>query len=173
MGTEILIILVVWLTIGVVIGGWISIDTFRRKVKGAKWVAGGVLLSVIGLVIYLMMRNKKKGSKQPEHHAAPEYRYSEPVAPEVQPAPTAETTVEPAPVVPQTTPEPEPVQPSPEEQMPQEAAPQTMPEEPPPEYRSWAPVVREQVEGIPRCPKCGAAASGFDEFCSECGDKIK
>ena len=63
MGSEILIILVVWLTIGVVIGGWISVDTFGRKVKGAKWVALGVILSVIGLMIYLWMREKKSPNR--------------------------------------------------------------------------------------------------------------
>ena len=169
--TEILIILVVWLTIGVVIGGWISVDTFRRDVKGAKWVALGVLLSVIGLVIYLMEHNKK-GLKGPERHGAPEYRYTEPTAPEVQPEPVVQTPVEPAPVVPETSPEPEPVQPTPEPMAP-EAAPLAMPEEPRPEYHSWAPVIREQVEGIPRCPKCGVAVSSFDDFCSECGAKLK
>ena len=53
MGIEIWEILLVWLTIGVVIGGWISVDTFRRKVKGAKWVAAGIFLSVIGLALAL------------------------------------------------------------------------------------------------------------------------
>ncbi len=31
----------------------------------------------------------------------------------------------------------------------------------------------EQVEGIPRCPKCGAAISMHDEKCPKCGQKLK
>jgi len=173
MVTEILILLVVWLTIGVVIGGWISVDTFRKKVKGAKWVAIGVILSVVGLLIYLVMRNKMDAA-EPVHHSAPEYKFGERPAPEAQPAPKAETTVEmkvePSPVVPQA--DPEPAQPSPEP-MAQEAAPLTMPEQPRPEYRSWSPGVRDLVEGVPRCPKCSVAVSGFDDFCPECGAKLK
>ena len=65
MDTDILVVLLVWLTIGVVIGGWISIDTFRRKVKGAKWVAAGIFLSVIGLALYLWMRNKASAQANP------------------------------------------------------------------------------------------------------------
>ena len=51
---------------------------------------------------------------------------------------------------------------SPEPETPQEAAPLTMPEESRPEYRNELPV-RQKIEGIPRCPKCGVAVSGFDE----------
>jgi len=169
MVTEILILLVVWLTIGVVIGGWISVDTYKRNVKSAKWVALGVLLSIIGLVIYLTMRNNDDHHRS-EQHTAPEYRYSEPPTPEVQPAPMAQNKVEPAPVMPQ--PSPEPVQPNPEPMVP-EATPLAMPEEPRPENHTGEPVIREQVEGIPRCPKCGVAISSFDDFCSECGAKLK
>jgi hypothetical protein len=166
---EILITLVVWLTIGVVIGGWISVDTFRRNVKGTKWVALGVLLSVIGLVIYLMMR-EKNDLNRPKQHNGPEYRYIEPTAPERQAKPTTQTMVEPAPVM--THASPEPVHPSPEPTVP-EVDPLPMPEGPRPEYRPQEPVNQEQVEGIPRCPKCGVAISSFDDFCSECGAKLK
>ncbi|HVO78152.1 MAG TPA: PLDc N-terminal domain-containing protein [Methanomassiliicoccales archaeon] len=31
----------------------------------------------------------------------------------------------------------------------------------------------EQVEGIPRCPDCGAAISMHDEKCPKCGRKLK
>jgi hypothetical protein len=172
MVTEILIILVVWLTIGVVIGGWISVDTFRKKVKGAKWVAIGVLLSVVGLLIYLTMRNKLNDTK-PVHPSAPEYKFSEPAAPDVPaPAPTVPKTIEPEPFIPQPVPEPEPVRPSPEP-MALDSAPLPAPEETRPEYRTWSPGIRDLVEGIPRCPKCGVAVSGFDEFCAECGAKLK
>ncbi len=162
MGIEILEILLVWLTIGVVIGGWISVDTFRRKVEGARWVVAGIVLSVIGLALYLIMK-KRDSNKQPEFHSAPEYRYVEPETPKAQPAPT----------VPQGTSAPEPASPHLEPQMTQETVPAAMPEEIKPEYRSWAPVVRDQVEGIPRCQKCGIAISSHDDFCSECGAKLK
>jgi cell division protein FtsN len=172
MGSEILIILVIWLTIGVVIGGWISVDTFGRKVKGAKWVAVGVLLSVIGLMIYLWMRDKKKSPNRSGHDTAPEYRYQEPSPLEVRPIPVAETIAKPVPVEQRTTSVKEPLPPVPEPEAPQEAAPLTMPEESRPEYRNEQPL-RQKIEGIPRCPKCGVAVSGFDEFCSECGTKLK
>jgi len=160
MDTDILVVLLVWLTIGVVIGGWISIDTFRRKVKGAKWVVTGIFLTVIGLALYLWMRDKKVQAGQP---AVPNYRYSEPAVPEVRPAPKKDTMVKPAPSMPPAT--PEQVPPGPEQQTPGPA-----PDGWRPEYRSQ---VREQVEGIPRCPKCDAAVGSSDEFCSECGSKLK
>ena len=148
MGSEILIILVVWLTIGVVIGGWISVDTFGRKVKGAKWVALGVILSVIGLMIYLWMREKKKSPNRAGDDTAPEYRYQEQLATEVQSIPMAETMAKPVPVEEKTTPVKEPHPPVPEPETPQEAAPLTMPEESRPEYRNELPV-RQKIEGIP------------------------
>ena len=166
---EIIIILVVWLTIGVVIGGWISVDTFKRNVKSGKWVALGVLLSVIGLAIYLRMGNKKHLNR-PSQPGVPEYRYIEPATSEVQSASAAKTTVEPAPIVPEPT--PQPVQPSPGPSVP-ETNPLVMPEEPRPEYHTLAPMIREPVEGIPRCPKCGVAVSSFDDSCLECGAKLK
>jgi hypothetical protein len=169
MDTDILIALVIWLIIGVVIGGWISIDTFRRKIKGAKWVAMGVILSVIGLAIYLVMRNRIKTGRPADQHAPPEYRYSEPVTPESHPTPMEGTVIAPPPVAPQQT--PEPVQPSQEPAAPKSNAPQD--EESGPNYGTWAPHIKEQIEGIPRCPKCGAAVSASDEFCSECGNRLK
>jgi hypothetical protein len=80
-----------------------------------------------------------------------------------------QTVAEP-PVMPQAT--PEPVQPGPEPKS-LETIPMETPEEPRPEYRTQTPLVREQVEGIPRCSKCGVAISSFDDFCSECGAKLK
>jgi hypothetical protein len=129
-------------------------------------------LSVIGLAIYLMMRDKKKNIHRPMHHSAPEYRYHEPAAPEMQPAPMVQRTVEPEPVMALENLGPELSQPGTEEQMPRTAAPLTMPEETP-EYRTELPGMREKVRGIPRCPKCDAAVSGFDDLCSECGAAIK
>ena len=152
MDDTILIILLVWLTIGIVIGGWISVDTFRRKVKGAKWVAIGVLLSVVGLLIYLMIGKKKKDVQAEHHHAAPEYKFTEPTAP-APPAGTGKATSEPAPVASQPVKEP-------------------MPEGQRPE-NTWAPHIKKQLEGTPRCPKCGAAVSSFDEICPDCGAKLK
>jgi hypothetical protein len=151
MDDTILIILVVWLTIGIVIGGWISVDTFRRKVKGAKWVAIGVLLSVVGLLIYLMKRNT--GAAQPRHHAAPEYKFTEPAASQAPPAGTGKATSEPAPVASQSVKEPVP-----EGQRPE---------------NTWAPHIKKQLEGTPRCQKCGAAVSSFDDICPDCGAKLK
>jgi hypothetical protein len=31
----------------------------------------------------------------------------------------------------------------------------------------------KQIEGIPRCPECGAAISSVDEKCPDCGAKLK
>ena len=106
------------------------------------------------------------------HDTAPEYRYQEPSPLEVRPIPVAETIAKPVPVEQRTTSVKEPLPPVPEPEAPQEAAPLTMPEESRPEYRNEQPL-RQKIEGIPRCPKCGVAVSGFDEFCSECGTKLK
>jgi hypothetical protein len=166
MGYEtVLEILLVWFIIGVVIGGWISIDTFRRKVEGARWIAAGIFLSVIGLALYLFMHRRAKAVKPSEFRPAPEeYRYAEPASPEVRPAPEAKAVAEPAPAT------PEPARPG---QEPQRDGAETPQAEERSQYNSWAPVIREQIEGIPRCQKCGTAASGFDVFCSVCGAKIK
>jgi len=165
MGIEIWEILLVWLIIGVVIGGWISVDTFRRKVEGARWVAAGIFLSVIGLALYLMVRKKQKGAKQPEFHEVPQYRNSEPAPQVTQPAPAVPVPAGSGPIV-------IPAEPDRKPQSPPAAAPAAAPVEIRPEHR-WAPVIREQVEGISRCPKCGSAVSYRDDFCSECGAKIK
>ena len=166
MGIEVLEILLVWLTIGVVIGGWISVDTFRRKVEGARWVAAGIFLSVIGLVLYLIVRKMQRHVKHPAFHEAPDYRFSETGPPEVQPSPIAPINDVSTPIVIKAGPETEP-------NMPPEAALVAMPEQTRPEYRSSAPVNQERVEGIPRCPKCGNAVSTHDDLCSECGAKIE
>jgi hypothetical protein len=169
MDIVILEILLVWLTIGVVIGGWISIDTFRRKVEGARWVAAGIFLNVIGLALYLYMRKRANIARSLEPHPAPEYRYPDPSTFNAPPSPVVKSAGEQGPAI---TAEPGPVQAEAggEQQVPQPPA--TVMEERS-QYHSWAPVIREQIEGAPRCPKCGFAASGFDEFCSECGAKIK
>lgn len=31
----------------------------------------------------------------------------------------------------------------------------------------------QQIEGIPRCPECGAAISSSDKNCNDCGAKLK
>ncbi|HEY3420168.1 MAG TPA: hypothetical protein VGK23_06410 [Methanomassiliicoccales archaeon] len=146
MDTEIILeIILIWLIIGVVIGGWISIDTFRRKVEGARWVAAGVFLSVIGLVLYLYMRKRADGTKSPEFRASPEYKV--PSTPSAEPVQSSET---------------------PKQEVAEEAKTEERSQ-----YSSWPSVIKEQIEGAPRCPKCGVAASGFDVFCAECGAKIK
>ncbi len=137
-------ILLVWFIIGIVIGGWISIDTFRRKVEGARWVAAGVFLTVIGLALYIYMRKKAMAVKSPVFRPAPEFHYPEKTASDVPSEPATQTPMEPAIT---------PVGCSP--------------------YESWAPVIKDQIEGPPRCPKCGSAARTIDEFCSECGARLK
>jgi hypothetical protein len=168
MGSEILITVMVWLTIGIVIGGWISIDTFRKKVNGTVWVVAGVLLSVIGLAIYLIMRDKivNKSSKRD----VPEYRYSEPATPAVRRPPMEDKIVEPTPAVPTITKEPD--LPHPESPLPQGPVHQA-PETTLPEYRSSEPEVKVTVEGVPRCKECGADVSMSSGFCSECGARLK
>jgi hypothetical protein len=43
--------------------------------------------------------------------------------------------------------------------------------EPAPEPRPKKEVKR--IDGIPRCPECGAAVSSLDERCRECGAKLR
>jgi hypothetical protein len=173
MGVEILLVLVVWLAIGVVVGGWISIDMSRRKAKDAKWIGLGIILNVIGLAIYLVLRDKKKDIKQPEHVTPPEYRFNELKQTEAVQAPSTETKEETVPEAPQTVPSPEPLSPTQDPQMQKPATLPTTPDESRPAYRTEQPKKFEKIEGIPRCPKCRAAVSSFDEFCPDCGAALK
>jgi hypothetical protein len=168
MDSTILVVLLVWLTIGVVIGGWISIDTFKRKVKGAKWVVIGVLLSFIGLAIYLMTRDSVIVKSKAEYSPPPEYRLDGPTEIRMPRASDQIKFQEPAPVAPVVA---EKVRPEPERAVPQREIPPVA--EPLPDYRSWAPHIKEQLEGAPRCPRCKAAISTSDQFCSECGARLK
>jgi hypothetical protein len=168
MGSEILISVMVWLTIGIVIGGWISIDTFRRKVKGTIWVVAGVLLSIIGLAIYLFMRDKIVNKCSGRE--VPEYRYGEPAKPAVRLPPVEDKTIGPTPATPTTN--QESGRPDPESPMPQGPVLQA-PETIPPEYRSSEPEVKVTVEGVPRCKECGADVSMSSGFCTECGARLK
>jgi hypothetical protein len=161
MGIEVVLeILLVWFIIGIVIGGWIAIDTFKRKVEGARWIAAGIFLTVIGLVLYLYVRKKEDGVRSPGFRTAPEFHYDEPKEPAAQPAP-AKDTAGPSQTVVSKGPEPE---------RKDQESPKTEEQS---KYNTWAPVIKQQIEGAPRCPKCGAAASSFDVFCPDCGARIK
>lgn len=152
MDIGILEILLVWLTIGVVIGGWISVDTFRRKVEGARWVAAGVFLTVIGLGLYLYMRKKANAVKQPEFRPSAEYDYAKTVEPEALPAPIVEKKEERSSTIPPTL---EQVQPNPETQVFQPVAPAVTKMEKDSQYHSWAPVIKIRSEAYPAARSAG------------------
>jgi hypothetical protein len=177
MGDELVIGLVIWFTIGVVIGGWISVDTFRRGIKDARWIALGVVLSFIGLAIYLLLRNKQKTEAPHASYKAPEYRLEHKEVPASQPSPQYQP-VEPVPSAVESStivlPATEQDRPAPSDAPPaQEPAYSAPVQEPVPEYQPQEPAVKEPIEGIPRCPKCGSAISAYEDFCSECGTKLK
>ncbi len=52
-----------------------------------------------------------------------------------------------------------------------EETPTTPREEPRPEPKPKKEI--KQIEGIPRCPECGAAISSSDKRCNDCGAKLK
>lgn len=119
-----------WLLVGLVIAIWIYLDMRKSKDMRILWPVIGFLLSILGLVLYLLlvkMKRKPAGYQPPKpEYAKPEYKMDKPAPPK-------------------------------------EAAPE----------QKAAEKHVEQVEGIPRCPSCGAAISVHDEKCPKCGKQLR
>jgi rubrerythrin len=137
MALEIWIPLLIWLALGAVI----ALYLYRHMDKEGKveviWVIIGFLLSVLGLLAFMVMRSRKEKDRDkavdPKSYAPPAYKMKA------------------------------------EEEAPKTEKPQAA--EPKPETAPKKEV--KQIEGIPRCPSCGAAISHVDKRCPDCGAKLK
>jgi putative membrane protein len=54
-----LIPLVIWFIIAIAVGVWIYRDAESRGMGGAMWLIIGLVLGIIGLIIYLIVRKPK------------------------------------------------------------------------------------------------------------------
>jgi hypothetical protein len=128
-----LVTTIAWLLIGLAIAVWIFLDMKKNRDMRVLWPLIGLLLSVIGLVLYYFLI-KRKRKAQPVYPPRPEYSKPEYKMDKAAPAKQ------------QTAPG---------------AAPDT------------AQRKVDQVEGIPRCPSCGAAISVHDLKCLKCGKQLR
>lgn len=190
MELDVYLILGIWLALGALSAVLVLLDMRHRKRMEPVWALLCIPLSVIGFFVYFFKYEKVgqsgKGRELPPKpdYGKPEYKFKEesqePVVqaePEiVQPGPVgvAEAPAE-QPIDPEKIPEQMPAEePAPVETMQEEAAfePPAEPvkpvEEPPPAKQK-----RTRIEGIPRCPECGAAVSSYDDTCPGCGAKLK
>jgi len=56
---------IVWFVIAVAIGVWVYRDAESRNMNGAMWLIIGLILGIIGLIVYVIVR-KPKAKKAPE-----------------------------------------------------------------------------------------------------------
>ncbi|QLH75064.1 MAG: hypothetical protein HPY73_06165 [Methanomassiliicoccales archaeon] len=164
------IMLIVWLILGIASSMLVYWDMDRRKKVQGTWALLCIPLSVLGLGLYLVFRNKiqSTGRELPPKpdYGKPEYVFKE--EPKVEKVP--DTVEEKRLDAPSSQPGPIKDEDKKDEEV-------VLPEPPPVQARAeWkedAPVKRERIEGIPRCPRCNAAVSSFDAVCSDCGAKLK
>ncbi|HSV42595.1 MAG TPA: hypothetical protein VLH13_04205 [Methanomassiliicoccales archaeon] len=161
-------ILVIWILIGALCAVLVYRDMRGRKRIDMKVVLLCLPLSVIGLLFYFSTRDmsKERGRELPPKpdYGKPEYRFKEE---KPKPVKTAEKVEVPEIV-------------TKEESMPEvkvEEEPAVMPT-PPVEEKKEVPEEKPrkkvtQIEGIPRCPECGAAISTYDIRCLGCGAQLK
>ena len=55
---------IVWFVIAVAVGVWVYRDAESRNMNGAMWLIIGLILGIIGLVVYVIVR-KPKADKAP------------------------------------------------------------------------------------------------------------
>jgi hypothetical protein len=172
MPIEILVPVLVWILIGVACAVWIFLDMRKSGDMRWPWVVAGLLLAVVGVVLFHFLVRKKRASYQyppkPEYDS-PQYKMkAEPEAkkPEVraESRPTVAPASKPAPV---TTAKPAPAAagaPAPAKRSTPAAEAQKVVE---------GKHVAKHIEGIPRCDHCGAAVSAHDMSCPGCGTSLK
>jgi predicted membrane channel-forming protein YqfA (hemolysin III family) len=130
MDAWILIVIIAWFGLGAIIAAFIYMDMKDRRTIDSKWVIVGLLLNLIGLIVYHM---SVRVSRRHPFQYPPSPRYEAPSYGMEQ---------------------------SGEEPKEQE------------EVEEESPDV-EYIEGIPRCPHCGAAISSRDWECPRCGANLK
>ncbi len=125
------IIVIAWLLVGVVSAVYALMDMRKNKDLKASWLVITVLLSVVGLVLYIYLVKKKRVDAtyppKPEY-SAPAYKFDKT---EEKKSTSAESE------------------------------------------GGKAKADVKQIEGIPRCPDCGAAISEHDFNCPDCGRKLR
>jgi hypothetical protein len=190
MELDVYLILGIWLLIGAISAILVFLDMRHRKRMEPIWALLCIPLSAIGFFVYFLRYEKVgqsgKGRELPPKpdYGKPEYKFKEepkpkpvketPKAVVAEPEPVVEAYVEPV-AEPAYVPEPEPVaEPTPVEPV-QEEAVFEPPAEPVKPVEAPQPVKpkKAQIEGIPRCPECGAAVSSYDDTCPGCGNKLK
>ena len=50
---------IVWFVIAVAVGVWVYRDAESRNMNGAMWLIIGLILGIIGLVVYVIVRRPK------------------------------------------------------------------------------------------------------------------
>ena len=130
MQLELIIAIIAWLLVGAISADYVYMDMRKSRDLKAAWLVIAFLLSVVGLVLYIVLVKKKRVEETyppKPTYSAPAYKYDK-----VEKKSAAEEA---------------------------EAA----------HPKSNV----KQVEGIPRCPDCGAAISDRDFNCPKCGRKLR
>ncbi len=136
MGIEIIILILAWFLAGAIIAVWMYLDMKANKRFESYWLLLGLLLSVVGLGIYLARIKMER-----------RYPYQYPPRPEYE---------------------------NPQYKFKDHYYEKDKWEEKNEEAEEADSKVNvDQIEGIPRCPHCGAAISSHNWECPHCGKRIK
>lgn len=167
-------LLLIWLILGAISAAMIYLDMKSNGKVEVKWIVICLVLSLIGFILYYVMRERKpvkkpgQGRELPPKpdYGKPEYRFEEAKA---EPAQVVET--------PQVKIDPEP---EPKVKKAEIVSDEPVLVAPPLKENRVEPVHVEkpqpkvhQIEGIPRCSDCGAAISIHDVTCPNCGKQLK
>jgi hypothetical protein len=167
-------LLLIWLILGAISAAMIYLDMKNIGKVEVKWIVICLLLSLIGFVLYYIMRERKpvkkpgQGRELPPKpdYGKPEYRFEEAGSVPVSVAETPEVNIDP---------EPEPMVKEPVSIAagPVLVAPPTKESkvEPTPVEKPKPKI--PQIEGIPRCSDCGAAISIHDIKCPNCDKQLR
>lgn len=167
-------LLLIWLILGAISAAMIYLDMKNIGKVEVKWIVICLVLSLIGFVLYYIMRERKpvkrsgQGRELPPkpEYGKPEYRFEE-----IRSAPTP--VIEPQQVNIDPTPEPkvyEPVKIDDGQVLVAPPIKESIAEPAPLEkHKPKVP----QIEGIPRCSDCGAAISIHDIRCPNCDKQLK
>lgn len=171
----------IWFMLGLISAVLVYWDVTKHGGKSLVWPLHCIIFSVVGLFVYyfFVRPNPIPGRELPKpgDYGKPDYGFPEPAktenvstpaAPEVTAAmeEKVESVAEPfkevvTEKVESVKKEVEPLAPPP--------LPEAKTAEPPAPAK---PVVK-QIEGIPRCPECGAAISSYDRKCPACGHALR
>jgi hypothetical protein len=167
-------LLLIWLILGAISAAMIYLDMKSIGKVEVKWIVICLVLSLIGFILYYVMRGRRpvkkpgQGRELPPKadYGKPEYRFEDVRS---EPAKVAEVSQM------KFGPEPEPVEKKTKvvSNGPVLVAPPVKESrvEPTPVERPKPKV--NQIEGIPRCSDCGAAISKHDIKCPNCDKPLR